>query len=419
MLVRMDPAQNQTSILSIPRDLYVHFTYRGQSYSGKFNSTYSIGGPDLVKRVALQTLPGIKINHVIDFNFASFLGLVDAIGCVYVNVGQRYLNNSDPTYQFIDIQPGYQRLCGNKALSYVRYRHTDSDFVRVARQQDFIRQAKEQLGVWGFVSNYDQLAKAFGRAVWTDIRSTTDVAQLLELAFFSLSRPIRQVPFEVDNTALAVGNQLAVGSSPHLIRQSLDNFLYVHPAAPVPAAPTHASAARSHHRRTSTAAAGTNGSLRGPDHGEQPGAGAHRQRPVPRLSPERRDGTGGSRRLPRLPHWRRAAPPPLWLPDRRSSTAGGYYGIEGMNWTTPPLFANPNATETIGGRTYLFVTDGRHYHDIGWRQGGVLYWVSNTLREDLTNTQMLDIADQRMRWPEGHGWDRPTSEAARARGPAR
>ena len=41
----------------------------------------------------------------------------------------------------------------------------------------------------------------------------------------------------IDNTALAVGNQLAVGSTPHLVRQSLDNFLYVHPTAPVPAAP--------------------------------------------------------------------------------------------------------------------------------------------------------------------------------------
>jgi hypothetical protein len=73
--------------------------------------------------------------------------------------------------------------------------------------------------------------------------------------------------------------------------------------------------------------------------------------------------------------------------------SGEYYGIEGMDWTNPPLFANPSATETISGRTYLFVNDGKHIHDIGWRQGHVLYWVSNTLTEDLTNTQMLDIAE--------------------------
>ena len=106
MLVRMDPSQNQTSILSIPRDMLVSFTYHGRHYTDKFNATYSVGGPDLVKKVALATLPGITINHVIDFNFASFLGLVDAIGCVYVDVDQRYLNDSDPPYQFINIQPG-------------------------------------------------------------------------------------------------------------------------------------------------------------------------------------------------------------------------------------------------------------------------------------------------------------------------
>ena len=50
-------------------------------------------------------------------------------------------------YAEINIQPGYQKLCGQKALDYVRYRHEDSDFVRAARQQDFLRQAKAQIGL--------------------------------------------------------------------------------------------------------------------------------------------------------------------------------------------------------------------------------------------------------------------------------
>jgi len=29
---------------------------------------------------------------------------------------------------------------------------------------------------------------------------------------------------------------------------------------------------------------------------------------------------------------------------------------------------------------------------IGWRSGNVLYWVSNTLLEELTNGQMIAIA---------------------------
>ena len=48
-------------------------------------------------------------------------------------------------YAPIDVQPGYQRLCGRKALHYVRFRHEDNDLVRSARQQDFLRQTKQQV----------------------------------------------------------------------------------------------------------------------------------------------------------------------------------------------------------------------------------------------------------------------------------
>jgi hypothetical protein len=77
--------------------------------------------------------------------------------------------------------------------------------------------------------------------------------------------------------------------------------------------------------------------------------------------------------------------------DWRQTGLGGYYGFEGMNWTNPPLFANAR-TQQMGGRSYLFVDDGAHIHDVGWRQNGVLYWISNTLLEDLNNAQMQAIA---------------------------
>jgi LCP family protein required for cell wall assembly len=398
MLVRMDPAQGQTSIISIPRDLLVSFTWKGQTYvDQKFNTAYSLGGYKLVLQVAKATLPGITINHVIDFNFASFLGLVDAIGCVYVDVDQRYYNPPGDSYSPINIQPGYQRLCGNNALSYVRYRHTDSDFVRVARQQDFIRQAKEQLGVWGFLTKYDQLAQAFGRAVNTDIRGTEQVSALLELAAFSLSRPVREVPFQVANAAYPIGNELAVTSTPQLIRQSLNDFLYAHPKPPVLQVATVQKVHHHHHATSATTAANPAGThdlfaL---------SAGVHTQAvaisvdvPFPVYLPTVQTGPA----IPNDFH-------PYTIRDEQNrlhygyridwqvNGIGGYYGIEGMNWTDPPLFDNPTQTANIDGRTYLLIDDGAHIHDIGWRDGGVLYWVSNTLQEDLSNTQMIDIAN--------------------------
>jgi hypothetical protein len=40
----------------------------------------------------------------------------------------------------------------------------------------------------------------------------------------------------------------------------------------------------------------------------------------------------------------------------------------------------------------MIVDDGSHIHVVGWRSGGVLYWVTNTLLEELSNAQMLAVA---------------------------
>ena len=75
----------------------------------------------------------------------------------------------------------------------------------------------------------------------------------------------------------------------------------------------------------------------------------------------------------------------------RQNTIGGYYDFEGTDWLNPPLFATP-APQIIDGRPYMLVDDGAHIHVIGWREHGSLYWVTNTLLEDLSNPQMIALA---------------------------
>jgi polyisoprenyl-teichoic acid--peptidoglycan teichoic acid transferase len=74
-----------------------------------------------------------------------------------------------------------------------------------------------------------------------------------------------------------------------------------------------------------------------------------------------------------------------------NATLGGYYDFQGSDWLNPPLFAHAR-TQVIDGRTYEFVDDGDHIHVLGWRVGNVLYWLTNTLLEELSNSQMLAIA---------------------------
>ena len=147
MLIRTDPASHTVSMLSFPRDLRVEIHCPGRgSWVDKINAAYPACGPSGPLET-LKALTHIPINYLISVNFVGFIQVVNKLGGVYIDVDRRYFNNhTGPTgYAAINLQAGYQRLDGKQALDFVRYRHTDSDLFRVARQQMFVRAAKERL----------------------------------------------------------------------------------------------------------------------------------------------------------------------------------------------------------------------------------------------------------------------------------
>ncbi len=149
MLIRLDPKRNRIAVLSLPRDLAV--TIPGVADNTKINQAYDEGGApktlDTVKYL-FESATGEKfpVNSVIDVNFNGFQQAVNYVKGVYVDVDRDYNNPEGTGYAAIDIKAGYQRLVGSDALAYVRYRHTDSDIFRNARQQDFLRQAVQPAG---------------------------------------------------------------------------------------------------------------------------------------------------------------------------------------------------------------------------------------------------------------------------------
>ena len=170
MLVRVNPNGDCISILSIPRDTMVNIPGMGKD---KINSAYAIGGAPLAINT-VRTLTDQPIHHFVVLDYTGFEQAVDALGGVYVDVDRRYFNdNSDAawgqSYEPIDIQPGYQKLNGKDALSYVRFRHTDSDFVRINRQQLFISDAKAQSMNWGNITKIPELADVFASNTTSDI----------------------------------------------------------------------------------------------------------------------------------------------------------------------------------------------------------------------------------------------------------
>ncbi len=200
MLIHLDPHAAATTVLSIPRDLKVEIPGHGFD---KINAAYSIGGPDLVVRTVKKLLgPQVKVNHVINVQFNGFQRAVNYLHGVYVDVDQFYYHSNAglaPSQQYseINVKPGYQKLVGSDALAYVRYRHTDSDFIRADRQQDFLRQVKDQVGESKLIDELFPLLDVVSRDMQFDSTFTKKygILDLLRLAAFSTKNPIQQVKF--------------------------------------------------------------------------------------------------------------------------------------------------------------------------------------------------------------------------------
>jgi hypothetical protein len=62
-------------------------------------------------------------------------------------------------------------------------------------------------------------------------------------------------------------------------------------------------------------------------------------------------------------------------------------------WQDPPILASPSQTIERSGRSYDLYTAGGRLHQIGWRVGASRVWLTNTLRDKLTNAQMVALAE--------------------------
>ena len=143
MLLRADPGTNSISMLSFPRDLIVNGRCPdGRTYRGRINEAYSYCGPAGTLET-VRSLTGLPIHYLITVNFQGFREIVNKLGGVWMDVDRRYYNPHGGVYATINLWPGYQKLVGWQALDFVRYRHTDSDLFRLARQQLFVKGVKQ------------------------------------------------------------------------------------------------------------------------------------------------------------------------------------------------------------------------------------------------------------------------------------
>ena len=388
MLVRLDPHKEATAIMSLPRDLKVNIPGHGVD---KINAAYEVGGPALTLETVKQ-LTGLPINHLINVTFKGFWRAVNAVGCVYADVDHDYFTES-AEYTYINVDPGYQRLCARNALQYVRFRHTDDDLVRSARQQDFLRQMKQQVTYTDLISKRDRLMRIFGRNTATDasLRSRKEILRLVKLAYFSAGQPIQEIHFEGQ-----IG-PIYVEASNEQVKRLVQRFLDVKESpGPRGRAPGERPARkpRRKQRRSAESLNLYDASVTGEEQGlqaVQAGAGG----PLPVFYPTLLLNSSEFAQPPRVyklmgPDRKRYGA--FRMVVRRTNANGEYYGLQGTTWKNPPILEDPSETRRIGGREYELHFAGDRLRLVAWRTPKASYWISNTLLQTLTMRQMMAIA---------------------------
>jgi polyisoprenyl-teichoic acid--peptidoglycan teichoic acid transferase len=423
ILLRLDPDNDAIALMSIPRDLKVEIPGVGTE---KFSSAYAYGGPKLTLQV-VKELTGLPINHIVNVDYLGFVRAVYAIGCVYVDVDRRYYHSNvgvpaPEQYSEINVQPGYQLMCGKRALEYVRYRHTDTDLVRAARQQDFLSSARQRVPISDLardVLGEGELIDIFTEYTSSDISDTRSMLEVLKLFIASRNAEIKEVDFPAE-----LGPSF-VYASEGAIEEAVDRFLGIE------------------------ASGGPRGTLdeaepsekkKGKPKKSKKGHGGGKSKPKPKLraKPPGDDGlvsaaeageeeakivarkvSGGfpvfyPSRLPSGAAYEESNPE-LHIQDPRvyhfKDSDGNrhgayrmvltlelpdgvhYFGVQGIQgWSDPPILSGPSITETIRDREYEIFLDGDRVRLVAWHRGDNTYWVANSLLRVLTNDQMIGIA---------------------------
>jgi LCP family protein required for cell wall assembly len=189
MLVHTDPGHHRIAYLSIPRDLQVPIPGHGES---KINAAMQAGGAALAART-IAAFTGLKLNHIVIVDFASFVDLIDELGGVTVNNPRPILSDRfDCPYSNAGCQhwkgwrfpKGRIHLNGHRALIYSRVRVNqlypgESDITRGERQQAVLQAIASKLASFGTFVKLPFIGGDLMKPLTTDLSA----GQLMQLGW--------------------------------------------------------------------------------------------------------------------------------------------------------------------------------------------------------------------------------------------
>jgi LCP family protein required for cell wall assembly len=168
---------------------------------------------------AIQGVTNLKINYYVMVNLNGFKGLVDAVGGVTIDVKSRIaMFGHDDAWKNAYIEPGRQKLNGQKALWYARSRVQSDDYTRMGRQKCLMAAMVSQLSPQKVLFNATKIAASGKQLLSTNIPAK-ELGQFADLALKSRGEKIATVSIVPPQFSTVTPNFPAIQST---IQKAID-----------------------------------------------------------------------------------------------------------------------------------------------------------------------------------------------------
>lgn len=224
MVAKIDPRKEQTTLISIPRDLWVPIPINGdETKNFKINAAYAIGsddrqypnkkiefmgragGGEMAKSI-VEKVVGFKIDYFVALDFQGFTKTIDILGGIDVKVqntfddpmypieenindtcgktdeeikaltatmsGEKLEQQFTCRYENLHFDKGLQHMDGTTALKFARSRHSlqdGGDFNRAGRQRLILTAVRDRVISIGFIPKIIPTIQALTSNLTTDI----------------------------------------------------------------------------------------------------------------------------------------------------------------------------------------------------------------------------------------------------------
>lgn len=238
ILARISRENKSIKLISLPRDLWI------DSLQTKINALYYYGqqnnptdGVDLLSSIVTE-ISGVPIDYYLLLNMDSLREIINAIGGVELEVERSFedlqypreinLSSTDSSvlYKTVKFEAGLEKMDGDRALTYIRSRHSADEFEgtdegRERRQQRLLEALKQQLFSPELIANPIKIGNLY--QVWKNSFKTN----INDVTAVSLARLLVTVKPVMEASALPVRDQETKGLIYHPDKGPANQWVYL------------------------------------------------------------------------------------------------------------------------------------------------------------------------------------------------